>query len=68
MEKRFRRREAAQFLTELGLPTAAATLAKYAVIGGGPQFQKWGRLPVYTEPSLRAWADHRLGKKVHCMR
>jgi hypothetical protein len=62
MEKRFRRKEAAQFLTDMGLPTAAATLAKYAVVGGGPTFQVWGRLPVYPESSLIAWAEQRLGK------
>jgi hypothetical protein len=62
MEKRFRRKEAAAFLTDLGLPIASATLAKYAVIGGGPEFQLWGRRPVYLESSLRAWAEQRLGK------
>jgi hypothetical protein len=60
--KRYLRKPAAEFLTSLGLPTAPATLAKLAVVGGGPEFQKWGRLPVYTEPALRAWAEHRLGK------
>jgi hypothetical protein len=62
MEKRFRRKEAAAFLTDLGLPIAHATLAKYAVVGGGPEFQLWGRIPVYQEDSLRAWAKQRLGK------
>jgi hypothetical protein len=62
MEKRYRRKEAAAFLTNLGLPIATATLAKYAVVGGGPEFQVWGRFPVYLETSLRAWAEQRLGK------
>lgn len=62
MEKRYRRKEAAAFLTNLGLPIATATLAKYAVIGGGPEFQIWGRLPVYQESTLRNWAESRLGK------
>jgi hypothetical protein len=62
MEKRYRRSEAAQFLSGLGLPVAAATLAKYAVIGGGPSFQRWSRFPVYTEEALRTWAEQRLGK------
>jgi hypothetical protein len=62
MEKRYRRKEAAAFLTNVGLPIATATLAKYAVIGGGPEFQIWGRFPVYLQTSLQTWADQRLGK------
>jgi hypothetical protein len=63
-ERYFRRHEAAQYLTDLGLPIAAATLAKYAVIGGGPEFQRWSRFPVYAEAALQAWVKQRLGKAV----
>jgi hypothetical protein len=61
-ERYFRRHEAAGYLTDLGLPIAAATLAKYAVIGGGPEFQRWSRFPVYSESALQAWVKQRLGK------
>ena len=60
-ERYYRRHEAAQYLTNLGLPIAAATLAKYAVIGGGPEFQRWSRFPVYAETALQSWIKQRLG-------
>jgi hypothetical protein len=57
-----RRKEAARYLTEKrGLPVAAQTLAKLAVIGGGPSFRKFGRFPVYRAADLDRWADMRLG-------
>ena len=34
------RREAANLLTANGFPTAAATLEKFASIGGGPVYRK----------------------------
>ena len=58
--RRFRRREAAQFLTDLGYITASSTLAKYASVGGGPRFRSWGRIPLYDEPDLLEWAEGRL--------
>ena len=57
---RFRRRAAAQFLSEHGYPTAHATLAKLASIGGGPPFRSWGRIPLYDAQELLAWAEGRL--------
>ena len=60
--KYYRRKQAADYLTQAGLPVAVATLAKLAVVGGGPQFQKWGRYPVYSEKSLDSWASERLGR------
>jgi hypothetical protein len=60
-ERYFRRHEAAEYLSNMGLPIAPATLAKYAVIGGGPSFQRWSRFPVYAESALQAWVKERLG-------
>jgi hypothetical protein len=57
---RFRRRAAAQFLSDHGYPTAPATLAKYACTGGGPKFFSWGRIPLYEAQELLAWAEGRL--------
>ena len=54
------RKEAAAYLKERGLPVAPATLAKYAVVGGGPVFQLFGRLPRYTVEELDRWAQSRL--------
>ncbi len=59
---RFRRRvDAATYVREkYGLPCSPAWLAKLAVVGGGPIFQKAGRTPLYTDDSLDAWAESRL--------
>src|SRR5215510_13492139 len=54
--RRLSRKEAAEFLTDLGYKTAAATLAKLASIGGGPVFESFGRKPLYRETNLLAWA------------
>lgn len=53
-ERRLDRKQAAQFLTDLGYRTAHATLAKLACIGGGPTFQSFGRKPLYREADLLA--------------
>jgi len=54
------RRAAAQALTEAGFKTAASSLATLAVRGGGPQFQRFGRIPLYRWGDLLAWAQSRL--------
>src|SRR5580658_3461744 len=53
------RREAAEFLTHRGYKTAPATLAKLAVIGGGPPYRLWGRTPLYDPATLLEWAQAR---------
>ena len=54
------RREAAEFCTAQGLSVATATLAKYATLGGGPEYQTFGRFPRYTEAKLREWIESKL--------
>jgi hypothetical protein len=54
------RRAASEYLNAKGLKTAPATLAKYACVGGGPAFKKWGRQPVYDPIELDRWAEERL--------
>lgn len=58
-EKKLSRHEAAGFLTLLGYPTAPAQLATLASKGGGPPYQKWGRVVIYSPSELRAWAEAR---------
>ena len=55
-DKPMRRREAAAWLTEQGYPVRSATLAKYATVGGGPEFVSYGRFPLYTPDNLLKWA------------
>jgi hypothetical protein len=52
-----RREDAALYLKEKhGIDRKASTLAKLAVIGGGPKFRHAGRIPLYPIPELDAWA------------
>lgn len=52
-----------EFLTtdEAGafLRLSPRTLEKQRVLGGGPQFRKFGARVVYAAADLRAWADSR---------
>ncbi|MHC2017155.1 hypothetical protein [Methylobacterium sp. CM6247] len=43
---------------------AVATLAKLACLGGGPPFQKAGRVPLYPVELLDEWALARLGRVI----
>lgn len=62
---RLRRKEASEYLKlKHGLTVAASTLAKFAVTGGGPAFQKFGRLPLYRPQDLDRWVNERLGEPV----
>jgi hypothetical protein len=55
-----RRRAAAQYLQDnYGFGTAAS-LAKYAVTGGGPSFRKVGRMVLYEVPELDRWAQAKM--------
>jgi hypothetical protein len=58
-----RRRQAARYLNDdWGLPTAASTLAKLAVVGGGPAFHSAGRIPLYERDELDRYAKAKLGR------
>jgi hypothetical protein len=58
--KYLRRRAASDHLRSQGLPVAAATLAKLAVVGGGPAIQYFGRIPLYSIDELERWVAERL--------
>jgi hypothetical protein len=61
MDRRFySRKEAARIVTERGIPTAPATLAKLATTGGGPEMSKFGRRVFYTPAALDSWIASRL--------
>ena len=60
-----RRAEAAQYVHDKwGYPCSPRTLAKYAVIGGGPPFRKAGRYPLYHPDDLDVWVDGKLSDLV----
>jgi hypothetical protein len=57
-----RRKPAAHYLNDTwGVPTAASTLAKMAVVGGGPAFHSAGRIPLYAIEELDRYARAKLG-------
>ena len=54
------RKEASEHLETLGLPMAVRTLAKLAVLGGGPSFVKFGRSVRYPREALETWLADRI--------
>lgn len=66
MTKRFLRREdvPSYVRDHWGMKIATQTLARMAVDGSGPIFQKNGRTVLYTEAALDEWAEGRLSKPV----
>jgi hypothetical protein len=59
---RLRRRVVSEYFDEVwGLQISPNTLAKWAVTGDGPPFQKWGRFPYYDTDVLDLFAIERLG-------
>lgn len=62
---RLRRWEATEYLDHVyGLRIAASTLAKMVTTGGGPAFNRGGRVPLYPREELDRWATQRLGRLV----
>jgi hypothetical protein len=60
-----RRAEAAEHIQhKWGYPCSPRTLAKYAVIGGGPLFRKAGRYPLYHPDDLDGWVGRKLSDPV----
>ena len=59
---RMRRPVASTYLfEEHGVSLTPATLAKLAVVGGGPKFRKDGKFPIYDRDELDSFAVARLG-------
>jgi hypothetical protein len=61
-ETRLRRRAVAEASTAHGYPIKEKTLATMACRGGGPPFQLWGRIPIYTWGPYLGWAEGRLSE------
>ena len=61
--KFLRRKAAASYILEhWGYPCSPNTLAKLAVIGGGPMFRRAGRIPLYAVDDLDSYVEAKLGK------
>lgn len=57
------RGQAAEYCIKQGLPVSPKTLAKYACVGGGPKFRKFGTMRViYKIEDLDEWIKRRLSK------
>jgi hypothetical protein len=60
-----RRRAAAEYIRiRWGIPCSEKTLAKLACIGGGPIYRLFGRIPLYLNVDLDAYAEAKLSKPV----
>lgn len=56
-QRPLRRAEASAYLLEKhGIQRKPATLAKLAVLGGGPTFRRAGRVPLYSAADLDEFA------------
>jgi hypothetical protein len=60
-----RRKEVSAYLRQKhGLERSPATLAKLAVIGGGPPFRRMNRTPLYDPADVDRWVAERLGPRL----
>ena len=63
-QRLLRRKDAARYVQQTwGIPLSPQTMAKLAVVGGGPLFRKAGRFPLYEIVDLDTWARLKLGPK-----
>jgi hypothetical protein len=62
-QRLLRRKAASAYLYRIhGLERAASTLAKLAVIGGGPVFRRLNRVPLYSTDDLDEWVASKLSE------
>jgi hypothetical protein len=66
LDRLLRRADAAKYVTETyGFPCSPKTLAKLACVSSdGPPFRLAGRIPLYPQPGLDAWALAKIGPLV----
>lgn len=58
---RLRRTEVVEYLVLIhGIEIAASTLAKWAVAGRGPPFEKLNRTPLYRRDAVDQWVEAEL--------
>jgi len=54
------RPEAADYVRARGLTVSKTTLQKFATVGGGPVYRRFGSRAVYTMADLDAWIEQKL--------
>lgn len=54
------RAQASEYITRKGLPLAKSTLQKFATLGGGPVYRRFGRKAVYLAEDLDTWVAKKL--------
>ena len=54
------RPEAADYIRARGLTVSKNTLQKYATVGGGPVYRRFGSRAVYIPADLDAWIEQKL--------
>lgn len=59
-----RRKQAGAYLKSKFGFGSSATLAKLATVGGGPEYQLAGRLPLYTTEALDIWASSKISAPI----
>lgn len=59
-EKFLSRTDAAEYCTARGLTVSPRSLAKWACVGGGPVYRRFGNRAVYAAGDLERWIDERL--------
>lgn len=64
-KRKLLRVEAASYISEHWFPCKPKTLAKLAVVGGGPAFSKAGRTTLYAISDLDDWGKSKIGPRVH---
>ena len=58
------RSEAADYMCAEGFTVSKNTLQKYATVGGGPVYRRFGRRAVYTRADLDAWIEQKLSDPI----
>lgn len=56
------RLEAAEYMNKLGIKISKLTLQKYATVGGGPVYRKFGHRVVYLISDLNAWVFEKMSQ------
>lgn len=59
-QRYYSRNEAADLIKSRGLSITRNTLQKYATVGGGPVYRRFGNRCVYLEQDLDAWIQEKL--------